>query len=147
MSASLGVVSTSTFFSLNDPISLHASSLSTPRVFEQGLFLFFLRTWVAGVTPGEFALAHFLVSLVVNLLQVLKTISFISIFIKTIIPKTGCGYPDLHDLRLRRPQRGLLRARVPAHDAAGAFGTNKNRLCSETCGGKGLIVGSGMVNR
>ena len=28
------------------------------------------RTWVAGVTPGEFALAHFLVSLVVNLLQV-----------------------------------------------------------------------------
>ena len=30
------------------------------------------RTWVAGVTPGEFALAHFLVSLVVNLLQVCK---------------------------------------------------------------------------
>ena len=28
------------------------------------------RTWVAGVTPAEFSLAHFLVSLVVNLLQV-----------------------------------------------------------------------------
>ena len=34
------------------------------------------RTWVAGVTPGEFALAHFLVSLVVNLLQVLVTLVF-----------------------------------------------------------------------
>ena len=34
------------------------------------------RTWVAGVTPGEFALAHFLVSLVVNLLQVIVTLVF-----------------------------------------------------------------------
>ena len=34
------------------------------------------RTWVAGVTPGEFALAHFLVSLVVNLLQVVVTLVF-----------------------------------------------------------------------
>ena len=34
------------------------------------------RTWIAGVTPGEFALAHFLVSLVVNLLQVLVTLVF-----------------------------------------------------------------------
>ncbi len=34
------------------------------------------RTWVAGVTPGEFALAHFLVSLVVNLLQVVVTLIF-----------------------------------------------------------------------
>ena len=34
------------------------------------------RTWVAGVTPGEFALAHFLVSLVVNLLQVIITLVF-----------------------------------------------------------------------
>ena len=29
------------------------------------------RTWVAGVTPAEFSLAHFLVSLVVNILQVI----------------------------------------------------------------------------
>ena len=34
------------------------------------------RTWIAGVTPGEFALAHFLVSLVVNLLQVAVTLVF-----------------------------------------------------------------------
>ena len=34
------------------------------------------RTWIAGVTPGEFALAHFLVSLVVNLLQVTVTLVF-----------------------------------------------------------------------
>ena len=34
------------------------------------------RTWIAGVTPGEFALAHFLVSLVVNLLQVIVTLVF-----------------------------------------------------------------------
>jgi hypothetical protein len=34
------------------------------------------RTWVAGVTAGEFALAHFLVSLVVNLLQVVITLVF-----------------------------------------------------------------------
>ena len=34
------------------------------------------RSWVAGVTPGEFALAHFLVSLVVNLLQVIVTLVF-----------------------------------------------------------------------
>ena len=34
------------------------------------------RTWVAGVTPGEFALSHFLVSLVVNLLQVIVTLIF-----------------------------------------------------------------------
>merc|ERR1719189_2003974 len=34
------------------------------------------RTWVAGVTPGEFALAHFLVSLVFNLLQVTITLIF-----------------------------------------------------------------------
>ena len=34
------------------------------------------RTWVAGVTPGQFALAHFLVSLVVNLLQVIVTLVF-----------------------------------------------------------------------
>ncbi len=31
---------------------------------------------VAGVTAGEFALAHFLVSLVVNLLQVVVTLVF-----------------------------------------------------------------------
>ena len=34
------------------------------------------RTWVAGVTAGEFALAHFIVSLVVNLLQVIVTLVF-----------------------------------------------------------------------
>ena len=34
------------------------------------------RTWIAGVTPGQFALAHFLVSLVVNLLQVIVTLVF-----------------------------------------------------------------------
>merc|ERR1712165_58251 len=34
------------------------------------------RTWIAGVTPSEFALAHFLVSLVVNLLQVIVTLVF-----------------------------------------------------------------------
>ncbi len=34
------------------------------------------RTWVAGVAPGEFALAHFLVSLVVNLIQVVVTLIF-----------------------------------------------------------------------
>merc|ERR1712083_261730 len=34
------------------------------------------RGWVAGVTPGEFALAHFLVSLVFNLLQVTITLIF-----------------------------------------------------------------------
>ena len=34
------------------------------------------RTWIAGVSPGEFALAHFLVSLVVNLLQVAVTLVF-----------------------------------------------------------------------
>jgi len=34
------------------------------------------RTWVAGVSPGQFALAHFLVSLVVNLLQVIVTLVF-----------------------------------------------------------------------
>ena len=33
------------------------------------------RTWVAGVTPAEFSLAHFLVSLVVNILQVCHYLS------------------------------------------------------------------------
>ena len=51
----------------------------------RNLFCLFIglldRTWVAGVTPGEFALAHFIVSLVVNLLQVIVTLVFmIAIF-------------------------------------------------------------------
>ena len=42
------------------------------------------RTWVAGVTPGEFALAHFLVSLVVNLLQVVITLVFMILVFQVI---------------------------------------------------------------
>ena len=34
------------------------------------------RTWVAGVTPSEFSLAHFLCSVLVNLVQVLLTLGF-----------------------------------------------------------------------
>ena len=33
------------------------------------------RTWVAGVTPGEFSLAHFIVSLGVNFIQVIVTLA------------------------------------------------------------------------
>ena len=40
------------------------------------------RTWVAGVTPGEFALSHFLVSLVVNFLQVIVTLVFMIVVFK-----------------------------------------------------------------
>jgi len=43
------------------------------------------RTWVAGVTPGEFALAHFLVSLVVNLLQVVITLVFMILVFQVIL--------------------------------------------------------------
>ena len=45
------------------------------------------RTWVAGVTPGEFALAHFLVSLVVNLLQVIVTLVFMILVFQVNIEK------------------------------------------------------------
>ena len=45
------------------------------------------RTWVAGVTPGEFALAHFLVSLVVNLLQVIVTLVFMIAVFQVSSPK------------------------------------------------------------
>lgn len=34
------------------------------------------RTWVAGVTPSEFSLAHFLCSVLVNLVQVILTLGF-----------------------------------------------------------------------
>ena len=59
------------------------------------------RTWVAGVTPGEFALSHFLVSLVVNFLQVIVTLVFMIVVFKvsthfpTDIPLIGlrfCGF-------------------------------------------------------
>ena len=51
------------------------------------------RTWVAGVTPGEFALAHFLVSLVVNLLQVIITLVFmILVFQVGSVPLSCCRY-------------------------------------------------------
>lgn len=45
------------------------------------------RTWVAGVTPGEFALSHFLVSLVVNLLQVIVTLVFMILIFQ--VPAEG----------------------------------------------------------
>ena len=47
------------------------------------------RTWIAGVTPGEFALAHFLVSLVVNLLQVIVTLVFTILVFQVITQKIG----------------------------------------------------------
>nr|AHK05672.1 ATP-binding cassette transporter sub-family H 103004 [Tigriopus japonicus] len=45
------------------------------------------RTWIAGVTPGEFALAHFLVSLVVNFLQVVVTLTFMILVFQ--VPNEG----------------------------------------------------------
>ena len=47
------------------------------------------RTWIAGVTPGEFALAHFLVSLVVNLLQVTVTLVFMILIFQ--VSKVYCS--------------------------------------------------------
>ena len=54
------------------------------------------RTWVAGVTPGEFALAHFLVSLVVNLLQVVITL----VFMILVFQVNFCPLNSLHTIRL-----------------------------------------------
>eukprot|EP00095_Tigriopus_kingsejongensis_P003146 maker-scaffold662_size116868-snap-gene-0.17 protein:Tk03146 transcript:maker-scaffold662_size116868-snap-gene-0.17-mRNA-1 annotation:"abc transporter" len=45
------------------------------------------RTWIAGVKPGEFALAHFLVSLAVNFLQVVVTLTFMILVFQ--VPNEG----------------------------------------------------------
>jgi ABC-type Na+ efflux pump permease subunit len=50
------------------------------------------RTWVAGVTPGEFALAHFLVSLCVNLLQVIVTLVFMIVVFQVSLNYTNRTY-------------------------------------------------------
>ena len=50
------------------------------------------RTWIAGVTPGEFALAHFLVSLVVNLLQVIVTLVFTILVFQVITHNLMVSY-------------------------------------------------------
>ena len=73
------------------------------------------RTWIAGVTPGEFALAHFLVSLVVNLLQVIVTITFTILVFQvsrtnsTILTHCAAGPrpAERHVLRFRCRTRGL----------------------------------------
>ena len=59
------------------------------------------RTWIAGVTPGEFALAHFLVSLVVNLLQVTVTLVFmILIFQVSEVYSFFCIFHSLYSVFL-----------------------------------------------
>ena len=52
------------------------------------------RTWIAGVTPGEFALAHFLVSLVVNLLQVAVTLVFMILIFQ--VSEVYCFFCIIH---------------------------------------------------
>ena len=46
------------------------------------------RTWVAGVTPGEFSLAHFIVSLGVNFIQVIVTLACM-IYVFQVSPRVS----------------------------------------------------------